>query len=239
MKNMRVMTFNIQHCHAWNEGKINIPLFAKTIRRLRADVCGLNEVRGKGPIGGYTDQIGKIKRRLWYRGVFGEAIKVGGTSPYGNGIVARKRILESEVIHISDDAARSESSHFEHRAVLRAVIRENKKDITFLVCHMGLSVAERRCAVKTICDILDRTTTPVILMGDFNTTPDAEELRPIYERMSDTDDLAKTPGVYTFPSYEPESKIDYIFYRGLRCTGVQTVTEVISDHFPIIAEFDV
>lgn len=236
---MRVMTFNIQHCHAWNEGRINIPLFAKTIRRLRADVCGLNEVRGKGPIGGYTDQVGKIKRRLWYRGVFGEAIKVRGTSPYGNAIVSRKKIREWEVIHISDECARGESSHFEHRAVLRTVIRENKKDITFLVCHMGLSVAERRCAVKTICDILDCTDTPVILMGDFNTTPDAEELCPIYERMSDTDALAEDPGAPTFASYEPKTKIDYIFYRGLKCTSVQTVPEVVSDHFPIIADFEV
>ena len=37
--------------------------------------------------------------------------------------------------------------------------------------------------------------------------------------------------------YDPEKKIDYIFYRDLTCKNVTTVSEIVSDHFPIIAEF--
>ena len=33
-------------------------------------------------------------------------------------------------------------------------------------------------------------------------------------------------------------KIDYLFYRGLECRSVKTIGEVVSDHLPIIAEFD-
>ena len=71
-------------------------------------------------------------------------------------------------------------------------------------------------------------------MGDFNITPDGEELKPIYERMTDTD----MTGEYTFPSDKPIKKIDYIFYRGLECKSVVTVKDVISDHLPIIADFE-
>ena len=52
---------------------------------------------------------------------------------------------------------------------------------------MGLMLGERLNAIKVICDILDSTDMPVILMGDFNNTPDAEEFKPLYERLTDTD----------------------------------------------------
>ena len=32
-------------------------------------------------------------------------------------------------------------------------------------------------------------------------------------------------------------KMDYENYRGLECTGVETINKVVSDHLPIIAEF--
>ena len=107
-----------------------------------------------------------------------------------------------------------------------------------LVCHMGLEKSERINAVKTICDALDEITQPVILMGDFNTTPDDEVFTPIYDRLRDTDELAVNRGMATYPSDKPDVKIDYIFYRGLKCKGVETVRRVVSDHLPIIAEFD-
>ena len=51
--------------------------------------------------------------------------------------------------------------------------------------------------------------------------------------MSDTD---KT-GDCTYPSDKPVKKIDYIFYRGLECTNVETINKVVSDHLAIVAEF--
>ena len=45
---MKVMTFNIQHARNFLTGKIDIPLMAKTIQDLGADVCVMQEVYGKG-----------------------------------------------------------------------------------------------------------------------------------------------------------------------------------------------
>lgn len=231
------MTFNIQHCLDYKRNKINIPLFVEAINKYGADICGLNEVRGKGHLFGYTDQTNALGDGLRFNRYFAQAIKVNGTGPYGNAIVSRFPFKATETILVPDPDDKNDDGWFESRCVLKSVIDVNGKDVCVLVCHMGLENSERVNAVKTICEILDKTDIPVILMGDFNTTPDNEVLKPIYKRLNDTDEIAQKKGAFTYASYKPEKKIDYIFYRGLTCKNVTTITEIISDHFPIIAEF--
>ena len=235
---MKVMTFNIQHCLEYTKNRINIPLFYKTIADLGVDLCGLNEVRGKGSLFGYTDQTNALGDGLGFNRYFAEAIKVKGTSPYGNALVTKYDIISAETVKIPDPDDRNDDGWFETRCVLKSVLNVDGKNVCVLVCHMGLEESERINAVKVICDILDEANDPVILMGDFNTTPEDNVFKPIYDRLSDTDELAVERYLATYPSDKPRVKIDYIFYRGLKCTRVETVNRVVSDHLPIIAEFE-
>ena len=235
---MKIMTFNIQHALDYKNNVIDTALFADKIRFHDADICGLNEVRGAGPIEGYTDQLSEIKDKLGFYGYFAEAIKVDGTSPYGNALVSRYPIKSAETVMIPDPIIKVPGRHYETRCVLKAVIESGKKDICVLVCHMGLTPAQRRNAVKTICKIIDNIDLPLILMGDFNTTPDDKVLRPLYKRLKDTDEKASVRALPTYASYDPKEKIDYIFYKGLNLKNISTINEIYSDHFPIIAEFD-
>ena len=234
---MKVMTFNIQHCLDYKKNKINIPLFVETIKQYGADICGLNEVRGKGNLFGYTDQTNALGDGLSFNRYFAKAIKVNGRGPYGNAVVSRYPLKSTETVMIPDPDDKNEDGCFETRCILKSVIDVDGKDVCVLVCHMGLENSERVNAVATLCRIIDEITTPLILMGDFNTTPDNEVLKPLYLRLNDTDLLADDMGAFTYPSYDPEKKIDYIFYRDLTCKNVTTVSEIVSDHFPIIAEF--
>lgn len=231
------MTFNIQHCLDYKKNKINIPLFVETIKQYGADICGLNEVRGKGNLFGYTDQTNALGDGLSFNRYFAKAIKVNGRGPYGNAVVSRYPLKSTETVMIPDPDDKNEDGCFETRCILKSVIDVDGKDVCVLVCHMGLENSERVNAVATLCKIIDEITTPLILMGDFNTTPDNEVLKPLYLRLNDTDLLADDMGAFTYPSYDPEKKIDYIFYRDLTCKNVTTVSEIVSDHFPIIAEF--
>lgn len=233
------MTFNIQHALDYKNRIIDIDLFINAIKKHCADICCLNEVRGEGPIEGYTDQTNTIADRLDYERYFGEAIKVGGTSPYGNAIVSRFAFKSTETIAVSETDDRSEESNYEPRCVIKSVTEVNGKEICLLVCHMGLSNAERINAVETICSIIDSIDLPIILTGDFNTSPDSPVLKPLYKRLHDADTKSDKAGVFTYPSYAPEIKIDYIFYRGLECTYSEVITEIYSDHFPIIAEINI
>lgn len=235
---MKIMTFNIQHALDYKKQVIDIGFFVEAIKKYGADICGLNEVRGEGSVDGYTDQTNAIGDGLSFNRYFAEAIKVDGTSPYGNAMVTRYPVVSAETIAIPDPLFKRPGVKYESRCVLKAVVDADGKEICILICHMGLSREERKCAVEIVCRLLDEIGIPVILMGDFNTTPDDKVFAPIYERMNDTDDYADIKGMKTYPSYDPDIKIDYIFYRGLECRAVKTITEVYSDHFPIIAEFE-
>lgn len=234
---MKVMTFNIQHALDYQKKVIDQELFVRAIRKYAPDVCGLNEVRGAGPIEGYTDQTAEIGGPLGYSHYFGEAIKVKGTSPYGNAIISRSAFKSVETVPIPDPADKSEAGHYETRCVVKAIIDFDGSDVCFLVCHMGLMLSERANAVDTICRLIDECSLPIVLMGDFNTLPDSPELQPIRDRLSDSTECDSEPGALTFPSDAPRIKIDYIYYRDLRCIQTITINEVFSDHLPILAEF--
>lgn len=235
---MKVMTFNIQHCLDYKKQVIDIDFFADAIRKYDLDICGLNEVRGEGPLDGYTDQTNALGDKLGWNRYFGEAIKVRKTSPYGNAIVSKHKLKSAETIKIPDPKIKFERVSYETRCVVKAVAEINGQDICFLVCHMGLAKGERKNAVKTLCGLIDELDIPVVLMGDFNTEPDDKVFSPLFERLRDTDEIAEIRNIATYPSDNPRIKIDYIFYRGLKCRSVKTITEVFSDHLPIIAEFE-
>lgn len=236
---MRIMTFNIQHALDYQNKVIDIDLFIKAIKKYNTDICCLNEVRGEGPIDGYTNQTNAIGNGLGFFRYFGEAIKVGGTSPYGNAIVARSPFKSVKTIAIPLTNDRSEKSNYEPRCIIKAVAEIENRDICFLVCHMGLSNAERKDAVETLCKLIDEIEIPIILAGDFNTHPQDAVLKPLYDRLCDSDEKAEMQNAFTYPSDKPEIKIDYIFYRGLNCTYSQVITEIVSDHFPIVADFEI
>ena len=236
---MKIMTFNIQHCRNFISGEIDFPLFAKAISTRGADICGLNEVRGKGPVRDYEDQTNTIGDMLGFNRYFGEAIKVRKSSPYGNALVSRFAFRSVETIKIPDPVFKFERTSYESRCIIKAVVSVDETDICILVTHMGLARSERKNAVRTICSIIDSTDMPVVLMGDFNAEPDDSVFDPIREKLSDTQDKSVNPEVMTYPSDKPSVKIDYIFYRGLQCVSAETITDIYADHLPIIAEFNV
>lgn len=227
------MTFNIQHCLDYKRQRIDFDLFARKITQYGADFCGLNEVRGKGLLAGYTNQTEILSEKIGLYGYFGKAIMVMGLAPYGNAVLSRTPFKMTETIKIPDPEIKNGKECYESRCVIKAVVEDKGKEIMFLVTHMGLNKEERVNAVKTVCEIADNTDLPVVLMGDFNAEPDEDTLRPLYERFTDT---LKDSECKTFPSDAPRIKIDYIFYRGVECKNTKVINEVVSDHLPIITE---
>ena len=156
-----------------------------------------------------------------------------------NAIVCKYEIKQAETIKIPDPVFKLERVTYETRCMIKAIINIDNTDICFLVTHMGLAKSERKNAVKVLCNLLDKITMPVILMGDFNSEPDDKVFSPLYEKLEDTQKKSVNPDVKTYPSDKPNVKIDYIFYRGLTCVKSETITEIYADHLPIIAEFSV
>lgn len=231
----RLMTFNVQHGVVWQRSEIDLDAFAEFIKAASPDVCGLNEIRGKGTTDPeYTNQTIYLAGKTDYNGFFGESVKIFGTDPYGNALLSKSPFKFAECIKIPDPET---SGWCETRSVIKAITEIKGREVCFLVSHFGLSDAEKLNAVETVCKLIDEIKIPLVLMGDFNMQPDDERLIPIRERMTDTDEVSDRQGEFTFATYDPKCKIDYVFCRGLECVFCEVVKEPISDHFPIRCKF--
>ena len=230
---MKIMTFNTQHCENYITKKIDFEAMAKVITDFDADFAGLNEMRGEGPVSGYTAQTEKLSEltKMPYY-FFSEAIMVGGTSPYGNGFLSKIPILKAEKIMIPDPEVR-DNNFYETRCIIKVTLEGG---ITVLVTHFGLNQTEKENAVKTVLENLEDE--KCILMGDFNVTPDDALLKPIKEKMKDVTETFETP-LYSWPSDNPEKKIDYIFVsRDVEVVSADIPKVIASDHRPHTAEIE-
>ena len=86
---------------------------------------------------------------------------------------------------------------------------------------------------------------PVVLTGDFNTTPGSEAHKLLATRLTDARDSAprKLGPEETFHNFtgKADKRIDWIFTRGFTAKRVTTITDhqgvvQTSDHFPVMAE---
>ena len=76
-------------------------------------------------------------------------------------------------------------------------------------------------------------------MGDFNVLPEDDVLKPIRERMKDAADCFDKP-LLSFPSDEPDRKIDYIFVSpDIEIVSADIPAIVVSDHRPHTAVINV
>ena len=235
---LRVLTFNIQHCHPylqkeWDE--IDFTLFADVIRCFDADIVGLNEVRGEGESPSYRAQAQILAEMLGYHVFFAPAIDIPHGGPYGNAILSKLPPLKTEIVPIPDPVRDPTRSWYESRCVAKAIFPE----ITMLTTHFGLNPDEAKNAAETVCAEVKKAETPVILTGDFNLRPEDPILNPIRALLKDTADVFSRPQL-SYPSDVPTEKIDYIFTSPTIKTTFATIPPVVaSDHRPYFAILEI
>jgi endonuclease/exonuclease/phosphatase family metal-dependent hydrolase len=224
---IRFMSFNIQHGLDFVKRVVDLDLMVKTIRDCKADIVGLNEVYSKTEKFGSQDV--EIAKKLDYHNFFGFAEMIDGTMPYGSALVSRLPIQSAEIIEIP--GGERERHTYERRSIIKAEF-ENPS-FTLLISHFGLHKKDHEEASATVCRLVDEATKPVVLMGDFNMTPDNPLMQPIFSRLNNTLDTSHL----SFPSVNPKIRIDYIFASpGIKVVHAEIPQIVASDHFPHIAE---
>ena len=79
---------------------------------------------------------------------------------------------------------------------------------------------------------------PTIIMGDWNMKPESTKWRKITREFQDVWKIAgKGPG-FTYPSYRPRSRLDYLFVsHHLHIIDAEIITNnpKASDHLPLTA----
>lgn len=126
----------------------------------------------------------------------------------------------------------------EQRVMLYGAFEVNGKGtLTFACTHLDYFAEETRfMQIRAIIEALEQSPYPVIFGGDFNAEPNS---KTITEGMKNWQPL--TNNEFTFPSHQPEEKLDYLFglpKEAWRVVRTQTIHSLLSDHLPIITELE-
>ena len=226
---IKLLSFNIQHCRNFITREIDVDSVVNLIKESGADIIGLNEVYGEYK--GNIPQYEEIANKLGFDYYFGQTFTFNGT-PFGNAIVSRYKLKDPETIMIPDPLVR-DSHWYETRCIIKTGFHDFKLNV--LVTHYGLFESEQENAINTTTCLLNNLKTKTVFMGDLNMEVDNPKVEKISKLLVNTliDDSL------TYPSINPEKKIDYIFIsKDIKLLSANIIIEVVSDHFPHYAEIE-
>jgi endonuclease/exonuclease/phosphatase family metal-dependent hydrolase len=107
----------------------------------------------------------------------------------------------------------------------------------FLV-HLSLKYRHRHLQLRRLYDLIEVTSKPVIVAGDFNTFWGEHEIYLFMRAAKLTS--ANADGIPTYPSRAPRKELDFILYQdGIRVTRFEIPRVRYSDHLPLVCDFDV
>jgi endonuclease/exonuclease/phosphatase (EEP) superfamily protein YafD len=131
----------------------------------------------------------------------------------------------------------------EQRGLLQLVLRVHGRELVFMNTHLDHQSddAERWLNMDEIeTRMKPYAGRPVILCGDFNTTPESRVCRRLGERFDDTWARVGQGDGFTIPAAQPTKRIDYIWItkdKSLVPLKVWVPRSDASDHLPVVAEF--
>ncbi|MET0934535.1 MAG: endonuclease/exonuclease/phosphatase family protein [Luteibacter sp.] len=250
---LRVMSFNVRTitgkdgADRWEARR---DLFADTIRALHPDVIGTQELAKEQG----DDATARLEGYTW----FGRD-RFGGHADEHMGIFYRKdrlKLIESGDYWLSDTPDKVASITWGNifpRMVNWALFERvsDHKRFYLLDTHYPYRDQDEDARSKSAREMAAwiaklPANVPVIVTGDFNTGPESVAHTTLTASLKDAWDTApKREGpAETFHAFSGHAtkRIDWILFRGVTATAVETVTtsrdgHYPSDHFPVQVDF--
>lgn len=224
-----VMAYNIRHGEG-TDGEIDLRRIARVIEAHDPDFVTLQEVdRGTDRVDG-DDQARTLGSLTGLHHAFGRFMDYDD-GEYGMAVLSRWPIVSVTNERLPDGD--------EPRTALKVRVRspDSDQEIVIAGVHFYRTDEERLAQADRLIETLVDETRPVILAGDFNSTPDDD----VIDRFAgEWDILSKGRDRLTFPSTGPREEIDYIMVRPARrfyALEHRVIDEPLaSDHRPLIAE---
>lgn len=194
------------------------------------DIVGLNEADPGSLRSGFTNQTHYLAERAGF-GFWSHQPNrsVGGVASSANGLLSRL-----EPVDVTDHPL---PGRVKGRGLLVGRFGTGQAGLVVAVAHLSLGAQSRRAQLAFIAEVLCEHE-HAVLMGDFNTPPDAPEMRALYDgcRLQPPECV-----VATFPSWRPARAIDHILVTpGLGgCAGHRALPAAASDHLALSMELEV
>jgi endonuclease/exonuclease/phosphatase family metal-dependent hydrolase len=213
-RSFRIGTFNI-HSGIGTDGRLDLD---RTARELRGCAfVGLNEVRG-GTFANAPGQAAELGRRVQAPWVFLPVESRWWRDDFGNGAVSALPITHWTRLPISPLTASSNRNV----NVVKVDIGGGRT-LSILLTHLGRH-EEHDGELDEVSELFTSMAAPAILIGDLNATDE----NPLIRRLQQTPGVVDAVG--TVPEPRRHGHIDWIFLRGMRCTGAGVEDHGASDH---------
>ncbi|HEY4625332.1 MAG: endonuclease/exonuclease/phosphatase family protein [Geodermatophilales bacterium] len=248
---VRIVTFNIHH-GVGADGRHDLPRLARLLASAEADVICLQEVdRHYGQRSEEVDQALLLSRALDMQLAWGPSIdeeRAGDERrrQYGNALLSRLPILISDVHRLPGSG--------EPRTALRTMVELDGGALWVTATHLSVGEQEQRAAqVAALAALHTEPMETGVIVGDFNSPPDAPELDALRQRFTDAWQLAQARGDQagwrlwrrdqgdTFPSSGARRRIDQVWVSpGVAVAAAQVLdAEGASDHLPVVVDLEV
>lgn len=225
---IRIVGYNIHHGEGM-DGVIDLERLAAVIAESDPDLVAVQEVDRETDRTGRIDQARALGRLTGLTPVFGAFMPYQG-GDYGMAVLSRWPVIESHNFRLPDGAEPRSA------VAVRVRVPDTGRELLFAGIHFYRTEEERLAQATHLLELIQSDTVPVILAGDFNSTPGSAVIDLLTRSFMVAD---KGEDHLTFPSWEPEREIDFIMVRpGDRFEVLQHSVghePVASDHRPLRA----
>ena len=217
---LRVCTYNIQQGYD-AQGQLNVDGQLALLRRIDADVIGLQESDTNRAAGGNADVVRYLADRLGMYSYYGPKT-VPGT--FGIALLSKYPIEGARTFYMC--------SVCEQTATIEARIQIGETTYNVYVTHLGNDgpIVQQEAVLEELAS------EHVILMGDFNFRPDTAQYRMTTEVLDDAWALRWPQGTDDEGRQFPR-RIDHVFVSpGTDVVAARYYTEPESDHPALVVE---
>ncbi|MEO6245683.1 MAG: endonuclease/exonuclease/phosphatase family protein [Opitutaceae bacterium] len=255
MPRLRLVTFNIGHARgltlvqgltSQRKLRVNLRKIAGLLDRLAPDVVALQEIDERSRWAGNFDHLDYLRVHTRFpHSVFGINNRRAGllNLSYGNAVLARHPIRSAETVVFGQRSLGEKGFLY-----IELDVGGRCLPLVNLHLHFG-SRGQRLRQLEHLLGWLrekhrlhrDRWEVPPIICGDFNTPGDRDDATAsLLSHLSDYCDYMMHPiAGLTYPSPLPQRALDFVFSpAGCMKIRSEVVRSMLSDHRPVLVEFD-
>jgi endonuclease/exonuclease/phosphatase family metal-dependent hydrolase len=220
---VRFATFNA-HSGKPRDSRPNLRKFRETVVALGADVIGLQEIDNGMARSGRNNYSGEAANALDAEEFFANARRRWDWGLYGNAIVAKGRIRQTEILKY-----KKKKFYYEQRVGQLATVIIEDQAWNVANTHLSLRGDEQVDQLLHIAERLSQRTNPNVLMGDFNMAPE------VVKAAIEPEGWRVLESAHTYPSWNLDHTVDYICVQGVEVESVEVRSMEISDHAAVLA----
>lgn len=238
---LRIMSYNIAAGYGSIEGIANV------IETHNPDIVALQEVDVHwGERSDFKDQVRFLEERLNMNAFFGEIYSFDSETKndppreFGLAFLSKPSIIFEQ----NHPLSRLTTQETETELRLMPGFPEIAIEVVGTRIHVFNTHLDYRqdpsariTQIGEMIEIMESVDDPLMLAGDLNARPSADELQPLFDLLMDPwKDSEDQPG-HTFPSDQPDRRIDYILHsRHFQVSKAFTAETPASDHLPVVVD---